>query len=564
MKNPIVTIKNFLLLFSLVGLLVLCKCQEDHFFSMAPMEKREQEALYSAIQGFVGKWWNGSDLYPDPCGWSPIQGVYCDLFDGFWHVTVLNIGLVFDNSLQCSQDAKFTHHLFELTHLRSLSFFNCFFSPRHNPIRIPSSNWERLSNSLESLGFRSNRGLIGTIPTSIVSLKQLKSLVLLENGLTGELPIELGSLVNLRQLVLAGNRFTGQIPESFGGLTQLLIMDLSRNNLSGSLPLTFGGNFTSLLKLDLSSNKLEGKLPTEIGSLKNATLLDLGRNNFSGGLIESLEEMVSLKEVVLSNNPLGGDLMGVQWGNLQDLEILDLSNLGLTGKIPESMTEMKRLRYLGLNDNNLSGNLSPKIATLPSLGALYINGNNLTGKLEFSGGFYKKMGRRFRAWNNSNLCYQAEMISSLSHVPNGVKSLNGDDGWIAPKHDNQIYNKWASSNRFKVDDTIHFKYKKDSVLVVTQEEYDKCQPSHPQFFSNNGDTVFKLDRAGLFYFMSGVTGHCQKGQKMIIKVLEPDTPPQSQNQNSTTNTPEHEKNGAFEVAAVSASTIMLLVMSAFI
>ncbi|XWS37198.1 hypothetical protein CRYUN_Cryun19dG0022500 [Craigia yunnanensis] len=143
--------------------------------------------------------------------------------------------------------------------------------------------------------------------------------------------------------------------------------------------------------------------------------------------------------------------------------------------------------------------------------------------------------------------------------------VNGNDGWIAPKHDNQIYNKWASKNRFKVDDTIHFKYKKDSVLVVTEEEYDKCQPSHPQFFSNNGDTVFKLDRSGLFYFISGVTGHCQKGQKMIIKVLETATPPQSQNQNSTTNTPENMKNnGAVEVAAVtSTSTLMLLLISTF-
>lgn len=41
--------------------------------STAPMEKKEQEALYSAIQGFVGKSWNGSELYPDPCGWTPIQ-----------------------------------------------------------------------------------------------------------------------------------------------------------------------------------------------------------------------------------------------------------------------------------------------------------------------------------------------------------------------------------------------------------------------------------------------------------------------------------------------------------
>lgn len=39
----------------------------------APMKRDEQVALYSTIQDFVGKWWNGSDLYPDPCGWTPIQ-----------------------------------------------------------------------------------------------------------------------------------------------------------------------------------------------------------------------------------------------------------------------------------------------------------------------------------------------------------------------------------------------------------------------------------------------------------------------------------------------------------
>lgn len=41
--------------------------------SMSPMEKHEKEALYSAIQGFVGNEWNGSFLYPDPCGWTTIE-----------------------------------------------------------------------------------------------------------------------------------------------------------------------------------------------------------------------------------------------------------------------------------------------------------------------------------------------------------------------------------------------------------------------------------------------------------------------------------------------------------
>ncbi|XP_010695766.2 early nodulin-like protein 21 [Beta vulgaris subsp. vulgaris] len=57
-------------------------------------------------------------------------------------------------------------------------------------------------------------------------------------------------------------------------------------------------------------------------------------------------------------------------------------------------------------------------------------------------------------------------------------------------------------------------------MVVTNSEYDKCGSAQPLFFSNNGDTTFVLDRPGLFYFISGVTGHCPKGQKMIVKVLD--------------------------------------------
>lgn len=66
MNNSILT---FMVL--LVGFFVFCEGQE--YTSIAPMEKNEQEALYAAIQGFVGNSWNGSDLYPDPCGWTPIQ-----------------------------------------------------------------------------------------------------------------------------------------------------------------------------------------------------------------------------------------------------------------------------------------------------------------------------------------------------------------------------------------------------------------------------------------------------------------------------------------------------------
>lgn len=398
---------------------VLCFTPDESGSGSAQMEKTEQAALYSAIQGFVGSSWNGYDLYPDPCGWTPIQGVSCDVFDGFWYITELTIGPVHDNSLECTTEIEFKPQLFELRHLKSLTFFSCFTSPNKNPIPIPSGDWEKLSGSLESLEFRSNPGLVGKVPYSFGFLTKLQSLVLLGNGLTGEIPENIGNLTKLKRLVLAGNQFSGQIPGSFGRLGELLILDLSRNSLSGPIPLTFGA-LNSLLKLDLSYNQLQGKLPEEIENLKNLTLLDLRFNNFSGGLIRSIQEMDSLEELVLSNNPLGGKFMSLEWKKLQNLVFLDLSNVRLTGEIPESIVGLTKLRFLGLSLNNLSGNPSPNIASLSSISAVYLNGNNLSGELRFPGEFYEKMGRRFGAWNNPNLCFPVSLMVD-SHVPYGVK-----------------------------------------------------------------------------------------------------------------------------------------------
>ncbi|CAK8573095.1 unnamed protein product [Lathyrus sativus] len=393
---------------------------QEESSDVTPMEKQELQALFSTIQGFVGDSWNGSSLYPDPCGWSPIQGVSCDIFNGFWYVTVLNIGPIHDNSLVCSdKKLEFRPELFNLKYLKALSFFNCFQSPNSLPVSIPTGNWEKLSESLESIEFRSNPGLIGNIPSSFGVLKNLQSMVLLENGLTGRIPLEIGNLVKLKRLVLSGNNFSGNVPDNFGGLRDLLILDLSRNSLSGTLPLTFG-KMISVLKIDVSHNFLEGKLLNEFSSLKNLTLMDLRNNRFCCGLVDSLQEMNSLEELVLSNNPLGGEMRVLKWENLKNLVILELSNMELRGEIPESLSELKKLRFLGLNDNNLTGKVSPKLESLPSLNALYLSGNNLKGEIQFSKGFFGKLGRRFGAWSNPKLCVPLGVMSS-NNVPFGVK-----------------------------------------------------------------------------------------------------------------------------------------------
>ncbi|XP_068307281.1 early nodulin-like protein 6 [Pyrus communis] len=141
--------------------------------------------------------------------------------------------------------------------------------------------------------------------------------------------------------------------------------------------------------------------------------------------------------------------------------------------------------------------------------------------------------------------------------------VGGKSGWEIPKSKNgqQMYNEWASKNRFKVDDALSFNYTKDSVMVVTKDEYEKCHSAHPIFFSNNGATTFTLDRPGLFYFVSGVAGHCQRGQKMIIKVLEPASPPQSADQNATD--PSQPKHGSAATEAISSAATLVFCMVSF-
>ncbi|XP_062224976.1 early nodulin-like protein 6 [Phragmites australis] len=142
--------------------------------------------------------------------------------------------------------------------------------------------------------------------------------------------------------------------------------------------------------------------------------------------------------------------------------------------------------------------------------------------------------------------------------------VGGDDGWVVPhSKEGGMYNQWASKNRFLVGDSVHFKYKKDSVMVVTEDDYNNCRASHPIFFSNNGDTQVQLDRAGLFYFISGVTGHCERGQRMIIKVIGRDAPPPAPQAASPPPTPPSPPNpsGAAPGTSVLAGTIAVAAMA---
>ncbi|CAM9001756.1 unnamed protein product [Rhodiola kirilowii] len=95
------------------------------------------------------------------------------------------------------------------------------------------------------------------------------------------------------------------------------------------------------------------------------------------------------------------------------------------------------------------------------------------------------------------------------------------DSWKIPESDPDALDKWAEEFRFRIGDSLVWKYEagKDSVLQVTKEAYLSCNTTNPIAEYNDGNTTVNLARSGPYYFISGEPGHCEKGQKLTVIVL---------------------------------------------
>ncbi|CAA0815987.1 early nodulin-like protein 3 [Striga hermonthica] len=112
------------------------------------------------------------------------------------------------------------------------------------------------------------------------------------------------------------------------------------------------------------------------------------------------------------------------------------------------------------------------------------------------------------------------LFSACICFSNGLQfNVGGKNGWrLNPSED---YNRWAESLRFQVNDTLFFKYKKgsDSVLVVNKDDYNSCNTTNPIEKFDGGRSIFRFDRSGPFFFISGNEASCIRGQKLIVVVL---------------------------------------------
>ncbi|KAL7224318.1 hypothetical protein ACSBR1_025719 [Camellia fascicularis] len=66
---------------------------------------------------------------------------------------------------------------------------------------------------------------------------------------------------------------------------------------------------------------------------------------------------------------------------------------------------------------------------------------------------------------------------------------------------------------------LEYDPKSNFVLEVIEEDYKICKTTKPIKAYNKSDTKIVLDHSSLFYFISGAKGHCEKGQKLLVRVL---------------------------------------------
>ncbi len=200
---------------------------------------------------------------------------------------------------------------------------------------------------------RSGKSLVGSVPSSIVSLSALTILNLSNNQLSGSLP----SLPSSLQWVYFNqNLLTGSIPSLHNGLT---VVYLSGNQFSGSIPSLPSGSTT----ISLSGNQLTGTIPVLPSTLQ---YLSLSSNKLTG-TIPTLPS--GLTVLLLDNNQLSGTIPSLPAG----LTLLELDNNALTGTLPSFAS------LTGLNSPNLNLGYNALTATYSGEDTL-VSGKQATWK----------------------------------------------------------------------------------------------------------------------------------------------------------------------------------------
>ncbi|RDX63794.1 LRR receptor-like serine/threonine-protein kinase GSO1, partial [Mucuna pruriens] len=218
--------------------------------------------------------------------------------------------------------------------------------------------------------------LQGQIPKSLLNLRNLKTLRLVNNELTGPIPDWLGEHEHLQCLGLSENLFNGSFPSNLGNLSSLTELGVSSNFLSGNLSNTIGHlyNLRSLFIGGSLSGVLSKKHFSKLSNLKSLIL----NSAFAFDIDPNWIPPFQLDEVSLRNTNLGPTFP--EWLYTQrTLEGLDVSYSGISSINADKFWRfVSKIRAINLSFNAISADLSN--VTLNSEDAI-LSCNNFTGGL---------------------------------------------------------------------------------------------------------------------------------------------------------------------------------------
>ncbi|GMN59726.1 hypothetical protein TIFTF001_028807 [Ficus carica] len=223
--------------------------------------------------------------------------------------------------------------------------------------------------------------LSGEIPLSLYNMSSMRSFSVIVNHFKGTLPPNIGcTLPNLQHFVMGGNEFSGMIPASFANATRLQLLDVIGNGFFGQVPTSLG-SLPDLRKLGLDDNSLGNYSANSldfIPSLINCSQLEnlgFGLNKFGGALPNSIANLSTrLTMLYLEVNQISGNIPATL-ENLVNLMTLSMSDNLFTGDIPASLGKLRNLQALHLNENTLSGKIPSSMGNLTRMFELYLDHN---------------------------------------------------------------------------------------------------------------------------------------------------------------------------------------------
>ncbi|RHN50275.1 putative non-specific serine/threonine protein kinase [Medicago truncatula] len=228
-------------------------------------------------------------------------------------------------------------------------------------------------------------GFGGKLDSSICELKHLTSLNLGYNYLEGKIPKCIGSLDKLIELNLGYNYFVGVIPPSLGNLFNLQTLDLGVFNYLTANDLEWLSHLSNLRYLDLSYVNLTLAVDwlssiSKIPSLSELYLYGCGLHQVNPKSIPLLNTSISLKSVGLSDNELQSSILK-SFRNMSQLQQLYLNSNQLSGKLSDNIQQLcsakNDLRNLDLSDNPFNVRPLPDFSCFPLLETLYLRNTNV-------------------------------------------------------------------------------------------------------------------------------------------------------------------------------------------